>query len=378
MLNIIVYGVGRGYERRKQIIDRNIYNIVEFWDRSPEMQGRAIDGVLVTCPHADVNVDKIIITSNIHYNEMYSYLVNDLHISSRIIEKYSWFEKQIILKKYNLSMEDDIQTILTYLKTNDLGFMNYEWTKEYLTSEIQVVYDEDAGMFYHLYKGKPLYIKKNMDDLYMVEQGMDEKLKAQTYVRTLLLDQDPRSPHFYFENLDCTGKTVIDLGAAEGDFSLDVIDKCKRAILVEYDDEWIEALGKTFENYKEKVIIVPKFIGKEDAGNSITLESLVKMAGVEDSDQLVIKMDIEGAEEMVLEAGKEYLSQRNGVEILCCTYHHSMAYEDIKRILIEMGFNVSVSKGRLFFTVANEDYTVPYNGQKNEVDLRKGVVFARK
>lgn len=378
MVDVIVYGVGRGYTKRKRIIDSNRFHIVEFWDRNPDLIGSLIDGVRVCAPHIDFDAEKIIISSNLYFGEIFRYLTSELRIPSSKIAKYTWFEKEILKEKYLNAEEEGISEILDYLRDNELSFLNYYWTKDYPVSSIHVEYDAELGMFYYMYNSHRMYIKRHMDDLYMVEIPMAEELKAQTYVQTLIVEQDPRSPHYYWKNEDFNGKTFIDLGAAEGNFSLRVIDQCKKAIMVEYDQEWIEALNVTFRDYKDKVTIIPKFIGNTNDDQNITLDQLFKISGITPDDDIVIKMDIEGAEEEVLESAKNMMKSYSNVTILACTYHHSLGYENIKGILEDMGFHVSVSEGYLFFTVAADDSTVMYKDQINEVDLRKGLIYATK
>ncbi len=66
---------------------------------------------------------------------------------------------------------------------------------------------------------------------------------------------------------------LSDIGAAEGNFSLSVIDKVQHVYLFETDNDWIEALEKTFEPWKEKVSIIHKFVGNKDTDTCITLDS---------------------------------------------------------------------------------------------------------
>ena len=57
---------------------------------------------------------------------------------------------------------------------------------------------------------------------------------------------------------------LADFGAAEGNFTLAVIDRIKKAYLFEYDPEWIEALRLTFKPWQDKVEIVPKFVSDKN------------------------------------------------------------------------------------------------------------------
>ena len=60
--------------------------------------------------------------------------------------------------------------------------------------------------------------------------------------------------------------------------------------MIECEHKWVEALKKTFEHWKEKVI-VEKMLGDTDDETHISIDGLLK-----DEKVNFIKMDIEGAE----------------------------------------------------------------------------------
>ena len=69
------------------------------------------------------------------------------------------------------------------------------------------------------------------------------------------------------------GKSLLDVGSAEGIFTLDVIDLIEHAYLFECDDEWVEALEATFLPWKDKITIVRKYVSDMDDENNTTLDS---------------------------------------------------------------------------------------------------------
>lgn len=83
------------------------------------------------------------------------------------------------------------------------------------------------------------------------------KRKNTKAYRCLLIEQHPEHPHHYIDSpKEITDKTILDIGAAEGIFSLSAIEKARMIYLFEYDPKWIKALNATFEPWKDKVKII--------------------------------------------------------------------------------------------------------------------------
>ena len=74
------------------------------------------------------------------------------------------------------------------------------------------------------------------------------------------------SPHRYLTESFTIGQNDVlaDIGAAEGNFSLAVIEKVKKIYIFEYDQEWIEALRATFAPWSDKVEIINKFVSDKN------------------------------------------------------------------------------------------------------------------
>lgn len=111
----------------------------------------------------------------------------------------------------------------------------------------------------------------------------------------------------------------MDIGAAEGLLSLDCVETACKVYIVEADPVWIPALTATFEPWKDKCIIVNKFVSDHNDNTNIRLDTLLCN---ESNHQLFIKMDIEGGETNVLNASKEWLTSLKNMKLACCTYHH--------------------------------------------------------
>lgn len=108
-----------------------------------------------------------------------------------------------------------------------------------------VHWDNTCEMYYVIHRGKKMYYPK---------KGWDP-LRIHQHYKYLCMEQDEDSPHKY-ETVDFevkTGDIIADIGAAEGIWALDYADIAGKIYLFECDPDWIEALRKTFEPWKDKV-----------------------------------------------------------------------------------------------------------------------------
>jgi predicted RNA methylase len=255
-------------------------------------------------------------------------------------------------------MPDEKQKILDYLKHNAiLPIFPYEYTKNYKPENVTVYEDSEKEIRYVLQEGKRLYFKRNWDEKQIRE-----------YYNGLLIEQDKMSPHRYEtpEFHVSEGDTVIDAGVAEGNFALSIVDKVKKLYLFEADEEWIEVLKITFAPWKEKVVIVNKYVSDNDNNNCVTLD---KFFGQEKID--FIKADIEGAESLLLTGAKTILSGQSPMKIILCTYHKHNDADILNRILKEKGFHIEFSKGYMIFLHETYDKLKPPY-------LRRGLIRAVK
>lgn len=132
--------------------------------------------------------------------------------------------------------------------------------------------------------------------------------------------------------------------------------------MFECDEEWIEALEETFEECKEKVQIIKKFVS--DKNNEITLDKFQN--NIKEKIDF-IKMDIEGVEILALK-GAEYILEKNiDLKIIDCVYHKSNDEKDIREILKD--FKVE-STNRYMLFYMDKDLSTPY--------FRRGILRAEK
>jgi hypothetical protein len=246
---------------------------------------------------------------------------------------------KVICYLENLSpedMTDEKREILNYLKHHSItSVFPYDYTKKYNSDHVIVYMDKVNGMRYVLLDNKRLYFKRDWDEK-----------QIQRYYNGLLIEQDVESPHryetseFYVSN----GDVVVDAGVAEGNFALSVVERAKKLYLFEVDEEWIEALKKTFAPWKDKVVIVNKYVSDNNNGNCITLDQFFGQEKID-----FIKADIEGAEAQLLSGAEDILERQTHVKIALCTYHRHNDAKLLNNILMKNGFHTEFSKGYMIF-----------------------------
>lgn len=214
---------------------------------------------------------------------------------------------------------------LEYLKKYGMDYFPYEWAKNKHIWKIKC-------------KGK---FHDSSTERYIVHNGKKLYVPLVTYSQ-LLLEQHPKSPHayfspnFYVEQGDC----FVDIGAAEGMISLDVIDQAEKCILIECDEKWKESLRKTFEPYQDKVQIVSKFVSDKNDEKNITLDELLKNV----KNPVVLKIDVEGMEGKVLAGAQEVLN-RKGTKVAICTYHKPGDAKQFLEYFHKLGYWTETSEG---------------------------------
>lgn len=246
---------------------------------------------------------------------------------------------------------------MEYLRENDLQVFNYDFVSKYREMDFDIRFDEVCGMHFVWHEGKRLYFAKSLK----------EKEEAADYYRGILMEQDQESPHKYLgEGFDVNeGDVVVDVGAAEGNFSLQVIDRVSRLYIIESDERWVEALEETFKNYKGKVVILEKFITSLNSGKYATLDSLIK------EPVNFIKMDIEGNEwDALLGAGK-LIAQSKDLRCAVCAYHGDFDEILIRDVFAKYEMETSTTPGYMWYPDTNRQTYV-------STRLCRGIVRGRK
>lgn len=261
---------------------------------------------------------------------------------------------------YQTSDDPEIRQILENIKKQ--GYVlpyNQNFVKNHIVTEQnrpKIYYDADAGMYYVFLDNKRMYYPKGHSEGSVLGQ-----------VCFCYLEQDINSPHRYLDKTFqvSEGDIIIDAGVAEGNFALSVVEKAKKVYLVECEHEWVEALEKTFEPWKEKVVIVEKMLGNQDDDTHIMIDSFV-----EEGEVNFIKLDVEGAEIDSLKGASKVLENSKQVKCAICAYHRKNAEKDIRAFLEEKGFYTTTTKGYMFFKEDMDSWT--------DGELRRGIVRAVK
>ena len=253
-------------------------------------------------------------------------------------------------------INDEQREILKYLEYNPVTTFPYPFSDNYLPQNVEVFFDDLNRMRYVLMGNKRLYFKKRWSEK-RIRKGYSD----------LMREQDPDSAHRYLtEDFNVGSDDVIaDIGAAEGNFSLSVVDKVKRIYIFEYDKEWSEALKATFAPWKDKVEIINKRVANSDDRKHIKFDTFF----ADKKDINFLKIDVDGAEQQVLNSCKSILEAAGAVKIVLCTYHKNNDEKDFTETLTKHKFGVSYSKG----------YMIHYFDKRmNAPYLRRGLIRAQK
>jgi len=271
-----------------------------------------------------------------------------------------WFSLKYKAKKYFLNLnydeqEPEIIEIIDYFRKYRFSAIPYKFNKNYFTSDICVYYDKNNRMYYVKHNNKRLYFPQHWD-----------KDAVREYYNGLRIEQDNDSPHKYEkEGFSVTnGDIIADVGAAEGIWSLDNVEKAEKIYLFECDEKWIEALEKTFEPWHGKIDIINKYVSEINNDSNVTLDKFFANSRLN-----VIKADIEGMEIKLLEGGRELLKREENLKLFLCAYHGKNDAEILKNTLENNGYKTQYSKGYILY-IYDQKFEEPY--------IRRGIIFAKK
>jgi hypothetical protein len=244
--------------------------------------------------------------------------------------------------------------VLSFLISNPLQVFPYEFTREYNAESVKVEYDRHFDLNYVLYVDKKLFFKRNWSE---------ERIK--TIFSNQLIEQHPKSPHRYLgHGFDVEeNSVVVDIGVADGNFALSIIEKVKKVYLFEPNEKWIEALEATFSPWRDKVIIVNKWVSDIDDEPFITLDTYFRETKLD-----FIKIDVDGFEWKLINGSRRIISGGKNLKIALCTYHKQDDHVVFSEFFKERGFDISYSNGYMIF---------PWGKQKAPY-LRRGMIRATK
>jgi hypothetical protein len=244
--------------------------------------------------------------------------------------------------------DKEIIEVVGYLKEHPLknrlmpcsGALNYR-------EKVACGTDPHTGLPYVMHRDKKLYFVKK-----------PTRKSLTSFYLGLLQEQRPDSPHAYVtDDFDIKeGDVLYDIGSAEGIFALSNIEKVSHVVLFEGDKAWIDALQLTFEPWKEKVTIVPKYVSDVNDDQCITIDAFIEEYGDRLSPDF-IKIDVEGAEVNVL-SGMTGCIRRKKLKIAATTYHHQDDYANVSSFLARHNFVQKPSKGVTLIRLGK--YEAPY------------------
>lgn len=241
----------------------------------------------------------------------------------------------------------DQEEALSFLRTNRFNLVPYDWCQAYLSMPVKVYRDRGKKLNYAVLDDRKIYFRRYTD------KGI-----VQRAVRELSYEQDSRSPHRYVTDENRIlgtlaipparsghfvkpGDIVADVGAADGIFSLSIVDVASHIYLFECDPDWIPALEETFRDYSGKITLVKKFVSDSEDENSITLDSYFK-----DKPGLsFLKADVEGAEPKMLRGAETLLKTGRIQRASICVYHdvsHPVAFQQLFR---DAGYETKLTDG---------------------------------
>lgn len=359
MYRILIWGTGKVSLKVLQLCQTlNEYDIIGFIDNNPDKKGTIFWGKEVYSIDILESIvpDKIVILTNA-FDEIYKQIVALYPQYEQMIENKNFFYKESIFRRYQDSMNEEIIDILNFIKSNDLNIFNYDFTDRYKNMDVTICFDEENGLYYAIHFGKKMYFSKKYDT----------REKVENYYRFILMEQDEKSPHRYLTKefgID-GGEIVVDVGVAEGNFSLEIIEKVSKIYMFEADEEWIEALKLTFKDYLEKVVIIKGFAASYNEGDFITLDSYIN----EPVD--FIKMDIEGNEWDALLGAEKTIRNSLHIKMAICAYHSDFDQVLIESFMEQNNINHITTKGYMWY---------PYMMKQNYVSTRlnRGIIQGRK
>lgn len=275
-------------------------------------------------------------------------MIYNIEIKRRIVRFY--FE---IIFDYMCGKLGEYKEEVFFIVKHGITMFPYDFSKKYSDFQCEILYDYDEEKYYVFHKGKRLYFPKGI-----------EKEEIKRAYKQLIMEQESESPHCYWSNINrpARGDVFVDVGAAEGMIALEWIDIVDKAILIECDEAWKDALISTFAPYQEKVKIISRYCCEKEGTGTTTIDNIV--GGV---DNLVIKMDIEGAEISALKGAEKTLKNKK-VKWAVCTYHRKNDANDIENIMKENDIEYEYSSGYLI---------LPYDLQHEYPYFRKGVIRGR-
>jgi hypothetical protein len=252
--------------------------------------------------------------------------------------------------------DSDVREIVEFLESAPIDIFPYRFRQVPRGDRPSVEFDADRDLHFVMHEGHRLYWRPERK----------AKRVPGDYVG-LLTEQNVQSPHRYLtDEFDVDEEDVIaDVGCAEANFTLEVIDRIRHAYLFEADPRWITALEATFAPWKDKVTIVPSMVGSRTESDTIALDDYF----ADKQPPTFLKLDVEGHEADVLRGAASIIESCPSMQAAVCTYHRQEDLEILTNLLEELGMTARPSRGSMLLH-RSEDFAEPY--------FRRGLVRANR
>lgn len=362
---IVLWGSGKC---AKEIIQhqegfKDVCEITDVFDSDCNCWGKQLGQYVIKSPDQfkEAEYDKVVIATSLYFQEIKEFLM-EMEISDEEIENSLYFAKRKILIKYGCTDDEEIRESLEYIKNHDLEVFNYPFVEKYNSFHAVIEFDDHVGMFYVYHNGLRMYMAR----------WLDTYEKVLNYYKSLIVEQDIASPHRYLEEGFTVSKddNVVDAGAAEGNFAIEVLDKVSKIYLVEAESEWIEALQHTFADYQDKVVIIQGYISDCTDESQISLDDVIK------EPIQFIKMDLEGEEVKALAGASRLMQESERLKCVICAYHNNEDEKRIREIAEENGLKARVTKRYMYFPYGKSEQG--YEQRYYNPVFRRGVVRLEK
>ena len=241
------------------------------------------------------------------------------------------------------------------------GICQYPYKQLTCLKDIGAGYDRDVKLPFVVHKGRKLYfpLKRSVE---WCKNYYSICVSKEAFLGGVYMEKQPHQYQSERCKIDIND-ILVDVGCAEGLFTLDNIDNIAHAYIFECDPQWFAPLQATFRDLEDKVTIIHKSVGANDTDSEITLgKALQGNCGR----SMFIKMDIEGAEVEVITANKQFLRDNDRIKLSTCTYHRLSDAETIKALYEEMGYQYEFSDGYMYLPKFDKKDSFPY--------FRKGVL----
>ena len=256
----------------------------------------------------------------------------------------------------SLSGNSEISKVLSFLRKNPLHMFPYDFIYKYKSDNVNIFKDPSTELNYVRLGNKKLFYPMGWSS---------ENIK---YAHSFsCIEQDKGSPHCYQDESITYGHNdiVVDAGTAEGNFSLEIVEKVKKVYLFECSDGWQKPLKKTFEPWGDKVEIIPLKLSSTEDLSSTTLDRFFENK----EPPTILKIDVDGDEKSLLEGAKNLLKDLDYLRIALCVYHKKNDEAKFTNLLQNLKFSVKTSHGYMIFYL-DEPLQEPY--------LRRALLFASK